>query len=96
MGRRTGCANFVLCLLPENGPDANAVAIAAREEGLFVRPVASMGRTLGARHLRIAVKDRVTNQRMKTILRGIVERRERDVPGLKPRPTLDERPAHVG
>jgi histidinol-phosphate/aromatic aminotransferase/cobyric acid decarboxylase-like protein/N-acyl-L-homoserine lactone synthetase len=68
-----GCANFVLCRLPDDGPDADAVTTAAWAHGLFLRPVASMGRTLGARDLRIAVKDRVTNQRMKVILRAIVE-----------------------
>jgi histidinol-phosphate/aromatic aminotransferase/cobyric acid decarboxylase-like protein/N-acyl-L-homoserine lactone synthetase len=68
-----GCANFVLCRLPDGGPDADVITAAARERGLFVRPVASMGRTLGPRDLRIAVKDRITNQRMNGILRAVID-----------------------
>jgi len=67
-----GCANFLLCRLPANGPDARAVIAAAREHGLFLRDVGSMGRTMGSRDIRIAVKDRITNQRMKVILRTVL------------------------
>jgi histidinol-phosphate/aromatic aminotransferase/cobyric acid decarboxylase-like protein len=68
-----GCANFLLCRLPLDAPDAPMVVSIAREHGLFLRDVSSMGQTMGARDLRIAVKDRVTNQRMKLILRTVLE-----------------------
>jgi histidinol-phosphate/aromatic aminotransferase/cobyric acid decarboxylase-like protein len=64
-----GCANFLLCHLPPAAPEAAAVAERARTRGLFVRDVASMGASLDARTLRIAVKDRRTNQAMVEILR---------------------------
>jgi histidinol-phosphate/aromatic aminotransferase/cobyric acid decarboxylase-like protein/N-acyl-L-homoserine lactone synthetase len=68
-----GCANFLLCRLPANAPDTRVVIAAAREHGLFLRDVSSMGHTMGPRDLRIAVKDRVTNQRMKMILRTVLD-----------------------
>jgi histidinol-phosphate/aromatic aminotransferase/cobyric acid decarboxylase-like protein len=67
-----GCANFVLCRMPGGAPDAHTIAAAAREHGLFLREVAGMGQMLGPRDLRITVKDSVTNQRMKAILRAII------------------------
>jgi len=56
-----GCANFILCLLPAQGPTADLIVRAARARGLFVRDAANMGTTLGDRALRVAVKDRATN-----------------------------------
>lgn len=67
-----GCANFVLCRLSADGPDARTVVAAAREHGLYLRDVASMGRTLDSHDLRIGVKDRITNRRMVAILRPLV------------------------
>jgi histidinol-phosphate/aromatic aminotransferase/cobyric acid decarboxylase-like protein len=68
-----GCANFLLCRLPANGPETRTVVAAAREHGLFLRDVSSMGSTMGPHDVRIAVKDQVTNQRMKVILRNVLE-----------------------
>jgi histidinol-phosphate/aromatic aminotransferase/cobyric acid decarboxylase-like protein len=59
-----GVTNFVLCHLPENGPDADALIARCRERGLFLRNVATMGSCLGNRAVRIAVKDAETNRRM--------------------------------
>jgi histidinol-phosphate/aromatic aminotransferase/cobyric acid decarboxylase-like protein len=59
-----GVANFLLCHLPPAGPEARDVIAAAREEGLFLRGVGQMGRSLGAHAFRIAVKDAKTNERM--------------------------------
>jgi histidinol-phosphate/aromatic aminotransferase/cobyric acid decarboxylase-like protein len=65
-----GTANFLLCSLAENGPDAAAVLKACRRQGLFLRDATALGGSLGRRALRIAVKDRETNSRMLAILRG--------------------------
>ena len=65
-----GAANFLLCSLAENGPDAAAVLQACRRQGLFLRDATALGGSLGRRALRIAVKDRETNSRMLAILRG--------------------------
>jgi histidinol-phosphate/aromatic aminotransferase/cobyric acid decarboxylase-like protein len=64
-------ANFVLCHLPENGPDAETLIARCRERSLFLRNAASMGSLLGSRALRIAVKDAATNRRMVEILRDL-------------------------
>jgi histidinol-phosphate/aromatic aminotransferase/cobyric acid decarboxylase-like protein/GNAT superfamily N-acetyltransferase len=63
-----GAANFILCLLPEDGPDAANVTLRCREEGLFLRDASRMGTGLGRHALRIAVKNRETTRRMVEIL----------------------------
>ncbi len=65
----SGVTNFLLCHLPENGPDAESVVARCRERGLFLRNAATMGTVLGDRAIRIAVKDAATNRRMIEILR---------------------------
>jgi histidinol-phosphate/aromatic aminotransferase/cobyric acid decarboxylase-like protein len=63
-----GVANFVLCHLPENGPDADTLIARCRERGLFLRNVSTMGTCFGDRAVRIAVKDAGTNRRMVEII----------------------------
>jgi histidinol-phosphate/aromatic aminotransferase/cobyric acid decarboxylase-like protein/GNAT superfamily N-acetyltransferase len=63
-----GIANFLLCFLPENGPDADAVVRLCRRRNLFLRDAAVMGSQLGTRTIRMAVKDRATNRRMVAVL----------------------------
>ena len=63
-----GCANFLLCHLPTDGPDAAVVAAQARTHGLFLREVGNMGTALGRHALRVAVKDRTANGRMIALL----------------------------
>jgi histidinol-phosphate/aromatic aminotransferase/cobyric acid decarboxylase-like protein len=63
-----GVANFILCHLPEEGPDAGTVITRCRERGLFLRDASTMGSRLGERTLRVAVKDAETNARMLRIL----------------------------
>lgn len=63
-----GVGNFVLCHLPENGPDAAQVASRCRTRDVFVRNVGSMGQTLGRHALRIAVKDEPTQERLLQVL----------------------------
>lgn len=64
----TGVANFLLCHLPEGGPDAATLVKQCRTRGLFLRDASVMGRSLGKHTLRIAVKDAETNERMLRIL----------------------------
>jgi histidinol-phosphate/aromatic aminotransferase/cobyric acid decarboxylase-like protein/N-acyl-L-homoserine lactone synthetase len=64
-----GCANFLLCHLPPAAPEAAVLVERARMHGLFVRDVANMGVSVGARTLRVAVKDHRTNLAMVEILR---------------------------
>lgn len=70
-----GCANFLLCHLPKGGPNAALIITRAREKGVFLRDVSSMGTRMDDRTLRVAVKDRPTNQRivqtLETMLREI-------------------------
>jgi histidinol-phosphate/aromatic aminotransferase/cobyric acid decarboxylase-like protein len=63
-----GAANYLLAHLPEPGCDAVAVAMRCRRDGLLLRNVHGMGAGLGTHALRLAVKDRDTNQRMLAIL----------------------------
>ena len=63
-----GIANFILCHLPSDGPDAATVVQRCRGRNLFLRDAAVMGLQLGRHALRIAVKDAETNRRMAGIL----------------------------
>ena len=67
-----GCANFLLCHLPGCGPDATEVSQRSRRAGLFLREVANMGSGLDRFSLRVAVKDRRTNHRIREILHATV------------------------
>ena len=61
-------ANFLLCHLPEGFSDAATVSRRCREYGLYVRDAGEISALLGARGLRIAVKDEETNRRMASVL----------------------------
>ncbi len=81
-----GVANFLLCQLPEDGPDAAAVVKHCRARGLFLRDAGAMGRSLGKHTLRIAVKDPETNERMLRIIASLNNRllsRENGVSSLQ-------------
>ena len=67
-----GVTNFVLCHLPENGPDASTMIARCRERGLFLRNVATMGTCFGNHAVRITVKDAETNRRMTRILTELI------------------------
>ena len=67
-----GVANFVLCHLPDDGPDAENLIARCRERGLFLRNAGAMGTELGDRAIRLAVKDSTTNRRLVEILRDCV------------------------
>ena len=66
-----GVANFLLCHLPVEGPDAHRLVMQCRERGLFLRDASLMGRGLGCRAIRVAVKDAETNARMLRILQEL-------------------------
>ena len=67
-----GIANFILCQLPDGGPDAATLVEQCRKDGLFLRDAVTMSQRLGSRALRIAVKDRTTNRRMIEIIRAAI------------------------
>ncbi|HVJ79990.1 MAG TPA: aminotransferase class I/II-fold pyridoxal phosphate-dependent enzyme [Planctomycetia bacterium] len=59
-----GCANFVLCFLPDDWPTAAEIVARCRNRDVFFRDPARMGSSLGPRALRFAVKDEATQSRM--------------------------------
>ena len=65
--------NFLLCHLPESGPDAATVVRRCREQGVFLRDASVMGSRMGRHALRIAVKDAVTNERIVEVLKSTLE-----------------------
>lgn len=65
-------ANFLLCRLPEESPGARVVVEACRERDLLLRDAGGMGRSLGDRFCRIAVKDRSTNERIVEVLAEVL------------------------
>jgi len=67
-----GCANFLLCALPEGGPTSADVVRLAGTRGLFLRDVQQMGTRLGPRALRVAVKDGATNAAIVRVLREVL------------------------
>jgi len=69
-----GVANFLLCHLPDDGPDAATYVKQCRGRGLFLRDAGAMGRALGNRALRLAVKDAETNRRMIGIMAEVAAR----------------------
>src|SRR5262249_38654334 len=66
-------ANFLLCHIPEDYPDAATISECCRERGLYLRNAGEISRLLGSRTLRMAVKDDETNRRMVGILRWALQ-----------------------
>lgn len=65
-----GCANFLLCHLPVDHPEASILIQACRKHSLYLRDISTMGRCFDRRSLRIAVKDTRTNEAMVGILQS--------------------------
>jgi histidinol-phosphate/aromatic aminotransferase/cobyric acid decarboxylase-like protein len=65
-------ANFVLCSLPENGPDAATVVSKCKEMGLFLRDVSNMGHNFNKHTLRIAIKNKETIIKMLEIITKVL------------------------
>lgn len=57
-------ANFILCYLPLDGPDAATVCESCRLHDVFIRDISIMSSVFSPHTLRVAVKDAATNQRM--------------------------------
>jgi histidinol-phosphate/aromatic aminotransferase/cobyric acid decarboxylase-like protein len=64
-----GVANFVLCHLDPDAPEAATVLQRCQEYNVFLRDASTTAPALGKRALRIAVKDSETNGRMVEVLR---------------------------
>jgi histidinol-phosphate/aromatic aminotransferase/cobyric acid decarboxylase-like protein len=64
-----GAANSLLCALPPRGPDTRTLLQRCRLRGLFLRDARTLGKSLGDRSVRIAVKDGATNERMLRLVR---------------------------
>jgi len=86
--------NSLLCQLRPDRPEAATVIETCEARGLFLRDLSTMGRQLGPRALRIAVKDRETNSRMVGILRHALCGRGSpfDHHGIRPRTPLGPGP----
>jgi histidinol-phosphate/aromatic aminotransferase/cobyric acid decarboxylase-like protein len=67
---RESAANWVLCTLPAGAPPSQVVVARCRAARLYVRDTVAWGPSLGARTLRLAVKDDLTNERMVRLLRS--------------------------
>ena len=65
-------ANFLLCHLPEQGPDSATVARRCRERGVYVRDAGEISPILGSCALRIAVKDEQTNEKIIEVIRDVI------------------------
>ena len=72
-----GCANFLLCQLPEIQPDACALIAECKKHNLYLRDVGNMGNCFDKRTLRIAVKNSQTNTEMIRILNMVLSEIER-------------------
>jgi histidinol-phosphate/aromatic aminotransferase/cobyric acid decarboxylase-like protein/GNAT superfamily N-acetyltransferase len=68
-------ASFLLCHIPDDRPTAADIVRACREHDVFLRDAGGMGTRMGARALRVAVKDEHTNSRIVAVLREALERR---------------------
>jgi histidinol-phosphate/aromatic aminotransferase/cobyric acid decarboxylase-like protein len=77
-----GVANFLLCHLPDDGPDAATVVKRCRARGLYLRDAGAMGRSLGKHALRIAVKDGETNRRMVETIERVLKSEQRSEPAI--------------
>ena len=75
-----GVANFILCHLPPDGPDAASVVQRCRQHGVFLRDASVMGTRLGRHALRIAVKDAESNRRVAQVLGEVLANRSTERP----------------
>lgn len=70
----SGCANYLLCHLAEDLPTAAEVVARCREQGVFLRDAQAMGRQMGARVVRTAVKSSCDNTRISAALEAALVR----------------------
>jgi histidinol-phosphate/aromatic aminotransferase/cobyric acid decarboxylase-like protein len=63
-----GAANWILCRLPESGPDANIVINRCKQLGVFLRGATGTGKVLDRFDIRLAVKDEKTQEKVVSAL----------------------------
>ena len=68
-----GKANFIMFHLSSEHPEAQEVVLKCREQGVFLRDLASMGQNLGSRAIRIAVKDELSNLKVLSALKQAIK-----------------------
>lgn len=68
----SGVANFLLCKLPEGGKCAKDIVRTCVMKGVYIRNVSSMGTSIGANYLRIAVKNKLDNERIVNTLKTAI------------------------
>ena len=61
-------SNFIVCCLPQEGPNGEFYLEKCREHNLFIRNIKTMGNSVGDYKIRIAVKDASTNKLIVDIL----------------------------
>ena len=66
-------ANFLLCRLPEDQPEASELIKSCHNYKLYLRDVSTMGKCFDTRYVRVAVKDASTNSAMIHILELVLE-----------------------
>lgn len=67
------CANFLLCHLPPDQPEATILIAACHKYKLYLRNVSNMGNCFDNRTVRVAVKDKSTNLKMLSILKMVLK-----------------------
>jgi histidinol-phosphate/aromatic aminotransferase/cobyric acid decarboxylase-like protein len=68
----SGVANFLLCKLPEGGKCVKDIVRTCVMKGVYIRNVSSMGTSIGANYLRIAVKNKLDNERIVNTLKTAI------------------------
>lgn len=72
-----GVANWILCRLPENGPDASHVINRCKRFGVFLRGATGTGKVLDRFDIRLAVKDKKSQERIvNTLAQSLAEPRK--------------------
>ena len=74
--------NFLLCHLPENGPDAATVCQRCQTQDVFLRDASRISERLGSHALRVAVKDRLSNSRIIETLKWAITTDAEAAPAL--------------
>ena len=67
-----GVANFLLFFLPDHFPTKDIFLKYCKRQNLFLRDVQNMGESLGDNAIRIAIKDKSTNNKMIDIIEKMV------------------------
>jgi histidinol-phosphate/aromatic aminotransferase/cobyric acid decarboxylase-like protein len=66
--------NFLMCHIPEQLPSAAEICAQTSKVGVYLRDAGTISQSFGARVLRIAVKDRVRNERIVRALATVLEK----------------------